>query len=348
MRISTASVAALLAASLVSSLAAQPRIGLIDVYGRRKTSEAALRKALGVKEGDPLPRSKGDVEEQIEKIPGVVRARLEAACCDDGKAILYVGIEEKGAPHFDYNAPPEGLARLPLEIHEEYATFLAAVSGAVRAGHTGEDLRQGHSLMDDPGARKHQERFVELAATHLSTLKTVLATSGDDEHRAIAAYVLGYAPRKQDVVNDLQAALRDPDDTVRNNAMRALGAIAVLAARESQKPKEPDQDPRDVIRVSPTWFVEMLDSLIWPDRTTAAVTLVTLTETRNPQVLAHLKERAVPALLDMARWKHLPHALPAFILVGRAFGAPEEEIQKAWAGGDREAFLARLTKPAKK
>lgn len=327
---------------------AQPRIGLIDFYGRRKVSEAAVRKALEAKEGDPLPRSKGDVEDRLEQVPGVVRAWLEAACCEDGKAILYVGLEEKGAPHFDFNQPPEGLARLPMAVHDEYTHFLAAVGLAVRAGETAEDLRQGHSLMANADARKHQERFLELAAAHVEEIRNVLRTSGDAEHRAIAAYVLGYAPDKAAVVNDLQDALHDPDDTVRNNAMRSLGAFSVLAMRREREPKDPDQDPRKVLRVSPTWFIEMLDSLIWSDRTTAAVTLVTLTESRDPQVLAHLRERSAGVLAEMARWKHLPHALPAFILFGRAMGAPEEEIQDAWSKGEREAFLARLSKPAKK
>ena len=313
-----------------------PRIGVIDFYGRGKVSEDLLRKALGFREGDPLPRSKGDVEDAVEQMKDVVAARMEAACCEDGKAILYVGIEERGAPHFDYLPPPSGEARLSEEIHMQYGAFLAAVQKAIRTGPVSENLAQGHSLMENAEAYQHQLRFIELARDNLPLLRDVLRDSGNEEHRAIAAYVIGYAPKKKDVVNDLQAALRDSDDTVRNNAMRALGAIAVLAAK----------DPSQGIQVSPTWFIEALDSLIWQDKTTSAATLVTLTEGRPVRVLDHLKERAVPTLAVMARWKHLPHALPAFILMGRIHGVPEEEIQKAWSEGRREAFLAGLVKPA--
>ena len=266
----------------------------------------------------------------------VVSARLEAACCEDGKAILYVGIEEKGAPHFDYNTPPVGEARLSEEIHAQYGAFLAAVQKAIRNGPVNEHLAEGHSLMENPEAYAIQKKFIDLARDNLQLLRDVLRESANEEHRAMAAYVIGYAPKKKDVVNDLQAALRDPDDTVRNNAMRALGAIAVLAAK----------DPSQGIQVSPTWFIEALDSLVWQDKTTAAITLVTLTEGRPERVLEHLKERAVPTLAVMARWKHLPHALPAFILIGRIHGVPEEEIQKAWSDGQRDEFLNRLLKPA--
>jgi hypothetical protein len=322
----------------VAAWAQAPRIGLIDFYGRRTVPETLLRTALAAKEGDPLPRSKGDTEEAIEQVPNVVHARLEAACCEDGKAILYVGIEEKGAPHFTYHLPPAKPVLLPHEIHDEYTGFLSAVGLAVRAGETSEDLSRGHSLMASAGVRKHQERFLELAEAHLPKLKEVLRESLDEEHRAIAAYVIGYAPRKQDVVNDLQHALRDPDDTVRNNAMRALGAIAVLAAR----------DPESELKISPTWFLEMLDSLIWSDRITAANILLTLTERRDSDVLNRIRERALPALLEMARWKHLPHALPAFVLLGRVAQAPESEIQALWSKGDREALLKKVEPEAKK
>jgi len=78
-----------------------PLIGTLDLYGVRKVSESRIRQTLGVKPGDPLPPSKGDTEERLDAIPGVVESHLEAVCCDQGKVILYVGIEERGAAHFD-------------------------------------------------------------------------------------------------------------------------------------------------------------------------------------------------------------------------------------------------------
>ncbi len=320
-------------------LAAQaPQIGIVDIYGLQKTSEQAVRKKLGLGEGDPLPRSKGDVEIALESLPGVVRARLEAACCEHGKAILYVGIEEKGAAHFDYRQPPEGITRLPEEIHHAYAHFLSAVAQAARRGEASEDLSSGHSLLSDPAVRAVQEQFAALAAEHLPLLRDVLRDSFDEEHRAIAAYVIGYAPRKQEVVDDLQYALRDPDDTVRNNALRSLTAIATLALRK----------PELQIRVSATWPIEMLNSIIWSDRHAAAVALVTLTEARDQSTLDHLRNRALRPLLEMGAWKHLPHALPACILLGRLAGMEEKEIQDIWSRGEREKLLKAFDRHERK
>src|SRR5712671_6192182 len=87
---------------VLASISAQDlRVGVIDFYGLRKTSESQLRKALGVREGDLLPASKGDAEAKLDQVSGVVESHLEAVCCDDGHTILYVGIEERGATHFD-------------------------------------------------------------------------------------------------------------------------------------------------------------------------------------------------------------------------------------------------------
>ncbi len=327
----------------MSATAQSPSVGVIDFYGLRKVTVPQIRAVLSVKEGDPLPKSKGDVEESLESVRNVVRARLEAVCCQDGQAILYVGVEERGAPHFDYNPAPAGDARVPAEVHAVYALFLAAVNRAARQSDTTENLAEGHSLLSDPAAREQQLRFVPLAEKHFSILKDVLKNSSDEEHRAMAAYVLGYTRNKRAVVSDLQVALRDPDDTVRNNAMRALGAIAVVAARQPA-----DTEPEQRIVVQPTWFVEMLDSLIWTDRETALNVLVTLTERRDPYVIDHLRERALPSLAEMARWKHLAHALPAFILVGRVGGLSENEIETAWSGNGREDLIKQVLQPGRK
>ena len=313
-----------------------PEIGIVDLYGLRKVPEKNIYKALGVKPGDPLPNSKSGAELALEKVPGIVRARLEATCCEEGKAILYVGIEEKGAPHYDFRTPPSQAVILPEIIHDTYVHFLGAVEEAAHAQDIEEDLTNGHSLMANQVCRAYQERFLVQAEEHLEVLHDVLRNSFDEEHRAIAAYVIGYAPNKQEVVDDLLYALRDPDDTVRNNAMRSLAAIEVLAKLK----------PALDIHIPPTWLIEMLNSIIWTDRTIAAVNLVNLTEYRDQETLDQIRDQALESIIDMAQWKHLPHALPSFILLGRVLGMEEKEIQDAWAKGEQEMLVTRARQSA--
>jgi hypothetical protein len=179
--------------------------------------------------------------------------------------------------------------------------------------------------------------FPALADQHLAEVREVLRNSEDEVQRAMAAYVLVYASRKSDVVNDLQYALKDADAGVRNNAARSLLALSVLAKL----------NPSSDVRISPTWFIEMLNSLSWSDRNRALKALQTLTDSRDPLVLDQLRTRALDALIDMARWKTLSHALPAFILLGRVAGMPEPEIQAAWTSGDRETVITAAKKKSK-
>jgi hypothetical protein len=274
---------------LVLALSAQaqtfsvPRIGTIEYYGIHKLSEQRISKPLGLHPGDPLPPSKGDIEDRLEKVPGVVQARLEAVCCQpDGNAILFVGIEEKSAPHFAFRSAPAGDAGLPQEIVDAYQKMVEAIDAAARRGSTAEDLTQGHALMADPDARALQQSLVAYAGGHLDLLRNVLRNSAQDDQRAMAATIAGYAPDKTKVTADLEYAMQDPDEFVRANAMRALTAIAVLATRE----------PEREIRISPTWFIEMLNSIVLSDRIKASTALVNLTERDGKATLDQIHARA--------------------------------------------------------
>ena len=331
----------LLALSLFPLLACPqggPTIGIIEIYGAHRTSTAEVRKVLGLKEGSPLSGSKGAIEERIEAINGVVAARMAAACCAGGNVILYVGIQEKGAPTFEYRAPPAEDLRVPEEVHHQYVRFLDAVRVAGRSAQPAEDLTRGHSLMSDAAVREVQLSFIPLANTHLEQLRSVIRQSEDPEQRAIAVYVIAYADDKASVVNDVQYAIQDLDDTVRSNAVRALAGLSVLAIK----------DPKSGVKVSPTWLVEMLNSVTWTDRNNAAIALVTLTENRDPGLLAHIRERALPSLVEMARWKHLPHALPPYILLGRVADIPEKELQDTWSRNQRELIIKRAASSGKR
>lgn len=307
-----------------------PRIGLLEIYGLRRVSEYRIRQVLKVKEGDPLPPSKGDVEERLNDIDGVVESHLEAVCCDEGRVILYVGIEERGATHFDIRDTPEGEATLPEEVTSTYRRLMEAAEIAARRGNTNEDLTRGHSLLADREARAIQDMLPALADSHLVELRRVLRDAFEESHRAASAYIVGYASKKNEIVNDLQYALRDADPSVRANAARGLAALAVLERLK----------PDSGVHVSPTWFIEMLNSLSFSDRNKAVWALQILTDKRDAPVLTQLRDRAMPALAEMARWKSLPHALPAFVLVGRIAGLSEEQIQDAWSRGDREKVIA--------
>jgi len=319
-----------------------PQVGVIEIYGNRKVSTQKIRAALGVKEGSPFPASKGNTEEKLDKISGIVASRLQAACCVDGKMVLYVGIEEKDSPHFEFRPEPAGDATLPKELSDAYDEFLDTVNQSIRMAQTGETLSSGYSLMQNSGARRRQEEFIPLAAKYLDQLHQVIRESKDPDQRAMAAYILQYGPRNArstpQILNDLQYALQDVDDTVRDNALRALTAMYVGGKSH----------PEQGITIQPTWFVELLNSIVWSDRHNASVALVEMTEDRNADTLGLIKERALHSVVEMAQWHDLANALPAFILTGRLAGVREKEIQEAWVNQDHALFIKEALTPKKK
>jgi hypothetical protein len=314
-------------------IAQAPTIGLVEVYGVRKLTVASVLKTAGATPGGRLPASKADLEEKLASMPGVQDASVEAACCEAGKIILYIGIAEKGGAALAFRSDPTEGPDVPEPVTAAYRRFLDAVTEGIRAGVTGEDLSEGYSLMNFAPARKAQQALIPLANQFQAELKNVLRTSSSEDHRAMAAYVLGYHDDKKSVIEDLTYALRDGDATVRENALRALAAIAMFAQSHAGSG----------IVVDAGLLVEMLNSRVWTDRNNASVLLVSLTESRPVEILAMLRKQALPSLVEMARGRHAPHALSAYILLGRTAGIAESELQSAWANGQRDRIIARAS-----
>jgi len=308
-----------------------PHIGDINFYGLRKVTAQKILSGAGLAHGGSLPASKGDIEDAITKIPDVVQARIEAVCCDGKDAALFIGIEERGAPHAAFRSEPSGDAELPRDLLDEYQQYLQAVTRAAAHGNTGEDLTSGHSVMDDPAVSALQSTFVTFASGHLAVLREVLHSCPDEEQRAVAAAVIGYAPPTQDVADNLQYALDDPGVAVRASAIRALKAIAVFASKQ----------PTPGLKISPTWFIELLHSVELSDRMESAKALLILTDHGGQTVIDLIRERALPDLGEMARWPTLRYALPPFLLLGRVAGLADAATQQAWEKGDRESLIRK-------
>jgi hypothetical protein len=315
-----------------------PRIGLIEIYGDHKVSENKIRAALAAKVGDMLP-SRQDAEARIDKVPGVLASRVEAACCSGSGMILYVGVEERDDPHVQYHDAPTGDITLPASLFDGYRKLLENVEASIRGHNADQDLTNGYSLMADPESRELQLSFLPPVAENLALIDRVLRESADPEQRAAAAYLMQYGPRgphtNKLIINALQYALRDREDEVRENAVRALHAVAVGGKLH----------PEQQTRIQPTWFVELMNSVVWTDRRDATLALVNLTEMHDPETLQLLRERALPSVIEMARWHDLQHALPAFILAGRLAGLDEQQIKTAWLSEDRESVLKQALHP---
>ncbi len=307
-----------------------PPIGLIEIYGLRHVEEGPVRQAISLKTGDAFPASDDELVARLERVSGVAEARLEGVCCNDGRMVLFVGVREKGVPGLTFRAAPQGEVRLRDDVVKAGAEFEQAFMAAVTRGDAEEDRSLGYSLMKDPASRAIQQRFPDYATRDLRLLQTVLRGSGDASQRALAAQVIAYAPDKASVVDDLAAAMHDAEPEVRNNAMRAL-ALFAQHAREN---------PASNLSVPSAPFVDLLNSINWTDRNKSAAALAALTASRDPVLLADLRQRALASLIEMARWKSRGHAYMPFVVLGRVGGMSEDAIAAAWEHDDPEAVIA--------
>jgi hypothetical protein len=197
----------------------------------------------------------------------------------------------------------------------------SAIEAAVRKRSEGaqEDDSKGYALFRDPTANALQLALREYAAQHQSELLRVLKSSSDSEQRAVAATALGYAQQSPEQIEALVGATRDADETVRNNATRAL---AVLASSSADVVKQIPLEP----------LIAMIHSGVWTDRNKASMLLTAMTGTRDANLLAQLRAQALDALVEMALWRDTSHALFAKIILARVAGIPEERLMQAASG----------------
>jgi hypothetical protein len=249
-------------------------------------------------------------------------------CCDNGGAIVTVGIQERGSQTLAFRKAPDGRARLAADVVEAGAEYDRVLQAAVLRGDFSEDHTQGHALAHDPAVRAIQERFVVFADRDLPSLRNVLRTSADSDHRALAAHVLGYVHNKKEVVSDLVDAISDPSDEVRNNAVRTLWVFA---------------DATSAIPVPYEPFVRLLHSPVWFDRNKASLALMALSDKRDPKLFELLRRRALAPLVEIARWNSEGHATPGFILLGRMVGYSDTDAHRLWETGHLETIISAAT-----
>jgi hypothetical protein len=319
----------------------------IETYGLHRVAQKSILDAAGLQVGGSAPTSRQQqqaIVQRIERVPGVRRAALvvvtvpypagAAAAGTGGTAprpIVYIGVQESGRPDVAFRAAPTGNVVLPKSIIDTYADFDRAFLKSVGHGDFSEDDSNGYALLGDEAARTVQRKFVGLANQHYDLLIEVLRKAKDANQRAMAAWIVAYANDKRRVAADLIIGTRDPNDEVRNNAIRGLSVLIGYARKH-----------RDLAIDVPTdWCFDLLESLQWTDRNKVMAVLDEITADRHAAIYPKLRQRSLPTLIEMARWKFAGHAVMAFELVGRIAGLSDPEIFKAWDGGQREQVIAR-------
>ena len=305
--------------SLVASNPDNKRIGNIDFFGYGHLDVVRLRAVLPIRPGESIEQSdwssyQSRIDQAIRSLTGKHVTDVERVCCDEnGNSTIYIGVAGGSSVALLHKWAPKGDDRLPtaaLTLNQETE---AALKKAVLAGRTQQDSSNGYALSIDPEVRALQLKIREFALANEDLLRKVLSSSSDAEQRAIAAEFLGYVNVSARQIADLTDAARDPDEGVRNNAVRALGVIASSSQERAAM-------------IPPKPFIALLKSDKWVDRNKGAWLLINLTQSRDPKLLKRLRKEAMEGLVEMARWHFAGHASSARRLLGRIAGIDEARL----------------------
>lgn len=324
----------LLVTSLVLvSASPQRRIGEIEFYGYAGLDLNRLRSSLPVHEGDPISEEKilaaaDQLREAVKQTLGRDPTDVAPVCCDDhGNWMIYIGFPGSSAKHFDYNAAPKRSIRLPAEIVKLYDQSMEDLAVAVRQ-QAQEDESRGFALSPYPPLRAKQLATRAYAIRHERLVRSVLAFSSQPEQRWVAAHVLGYARQSKQQRDALVRASRDVNDTVRNNAVRALSVLA-------------QSSPKVAARIPAGAFIDMINSGSWTDRNKGGWLLEILSAPRDPKLLAQLRARTMESLIEMAQWRSA-HAHSARVLLGRIASIEQNQLQELVTTGRVEQIIESL------
>jgi hypothetical protein len=203
---------------------------------------------------------------------------------------------------------------------------MATLPESLRSAGTPDDDSKGYSLSSFPPMRAIQLRMREAALANDALLPRVLLEAANDKQRVAAAHLTGYTRQSPRQIE----ASRDPNDTVRHNATRDIAVLAFTLDFARQIPAAP--------------FIGKLNSPVWSDRNKGLMLLTPLTRARDPQVLAEIRTKALPSLIEMAQWQFSGHAAGPIRLLGRIAGLDETELDRLADKGDAGPVLLAISK----
>ncbi len=298
------------------------RIWDIEFFGYKGIDIEAVRKSLPVHEGDDYAgdETKRKVRKAVAGALGRDATDVQGICCNEnGDRVLFIGLPGASSKTFSYNPEPKGTARLSDEVTLLHDRLRAALEAAVHKGGDAarEDDSTGYALAHDPDARSLQLKLREYALAHERELLSMLESSADGRQRVVSADVVGYARKSNKQIAALVRASRDPDNDVREEAIRAL---SVLASSDSNVGRQ----------IPVESFIDMINSGIWSDRNKGSSLLSELTRARDPGLLQALRTKATDSLIEMSRWRS--HELFSRFILARIAGVPEERLLQIVSG----------------
>ncbi len=294
----------------------------IEFFGSAGVDTEKAKAALPVQEGqefaspDALFAKKEAIEQSAAKVLGHPVTDVAGVCCDEsGGWIIFLGLGGADYKPLPTRAAPTGSAQLAPEAAKLYQQFDDALQKAIEAGHSAEDESKGYALSEDAALKAIQLKMRDYALAHCDALFAALAQAKAASDREAAAHLAGYCEQSPAQIKALADAMLDPEEGVRNNAVRAL---AVLVNAHSKFTSDIPTAP----------LIAMLHSGKWTDLNKASFLLAALAPTASNDLKKELCDQAVEPLIEIASW-HTGHADAGVTILSAITGLAEDDIRAA-------------------
>jgi hypothetical protein len=323
---------ALLALAVTSPQSQQVPVGVIEFFGTEGMDVEKARSVLPVHQGDEIPEGQSaqlekEIRHALENALGQEPTNVQIFCCLRRGYTIFIGLGGANS-HFSTIAAPTGNTCLSEEAMRIYNDLGNAWAEAQLKGIFTEDDSRGYALLNEASVRSKQLVMRQYAVHHERSIERALLSCGNVEQRRAAGLLLGYSLKSKRQIAALVHAGHDPDQEVRNNAVRSLDVLA----RSSRKTAS--EIPAQV-------FIDLLNSGFYTDRNKAFVLLEMLTSTRDPEILRRLRSECLPSLIETARWQ-VEIARRSLVMLGRIAGIDEARIHQLIESGKGEDLIAAV------
>ena len=247
-RVTTAAIAVLLAGATAAAAQAVPSVlGGIDVYRATSLTREQLISAHGaLLDSIVAVYGRGDMNAVLpyhQQLVTSLRARRNLVHVDinittsfeanRNVLFLMVDVVERAdsASRLAFARAPRGQSVDPLGALEKWQEYEQRATALVQSRQLSPQLDTCPVLhcwlgFEHPQLQPYRAVFDQAASQHHAALIEVLRSDARAERRAAAVFVLAHLNDPLNLVRTLRPALRDPNNTVRNNALRVLMQIA--------------------------------------------------------------------------------------------------------------------------
>ncbi|MBI5242962.1 MAG: HEAT repeat domain-containing protein [Elusimicrobia bacterium] len=338
--------AALLLALSPEPAAAAPLLEGVDVYGTTRLSEGDIQEKFGpqIKRYLSLLRGKS---KGVLKTAESVRVKLESdvkamgdfayvkvqkvsSGPDAGSIVVFDVVEMKDAAlRLPFRPAPTLRVPEPGGLLEDWKKYYDLGWELTRKGSIGADRVECPAFYCTWGdatedLKRLQDRFIAEVPSSKDVLLRALSEDADPQRRADALVLLAYLKSGADVARAAETALSDPDDRVREAAMRVISDISVY---------------RQDVPLSIEKAADVMDYPSVDDRTRALA--VMLGVANHPRYRRFLLQSASTQVLKLLRMMNASNHDMAYtvlkMLSGESYGSREYEAWENWLQKARKA-----------